>query len=121
MQEIEDLKNNIEMEEEEEEIRKEKKFTGGLSGEAKALVEKYEKEAKLKHKSFTNIVNNGILFVLKWIDDKPFLLPVWDIKENRKIDTEDIKRVEITENVALLENVIRKSEELKELYKTIGL
>ena len=39
MQEMEDLKNNIEVEEEEE-IRKEKKFTGGLSGEAKAIVEK---------------------------------------------------------------------------------
>lgn len=114
MQEMEDLKNNIEVEEEEEEIRKEKKFTGGLSGEAKALVEKFEKEAKLKNKSFTNIVStNGILFVLKWIDDKPFLLPVWSVKENKKIDTEDIKTVEITEDVALLENIIRKSEEIR--------
>lgn len=116
MQEMEDLKNNIEVEEEEE-VRKTKKFNGGLSIEAKALVEKFEKEAKLKHKSFTNIVNNGILFVLKWIDDKPFLLPVWDIKENRKIDTEDIKRVEITENVALLQNIIRKSEEIRATYE----
>jgi hypothetical protein len=117
MQEMEDLKNNIEVEEEEETVRKEKKFTGGLSGEAKALVEKYEKEAKLKHKSFTNIVNNGILFVLKWIDDKPFLLPVWSLKENKKIDIEDIKTVEITENVALLENVIKKSEEIRATYE----
>ena len=121
MQEMEELKDNIEIEEEEE-VRKEKKFTGGLSGEAKALVEKYEKEAKLKHKSFTNVVStNGILFVLKWIDDKPFLLPVWNVKENRKIDTEDIKTVEITEDVVLLQNIIKKSEETKELYKTIGL
>ena len=114
MQEMEDLKNNIEVEEEEETVRKEKKFTGGLSGEAKALVEKFEKEAKLKHKSFTNIVStNGILFVLKWIDDKPFLLPVWSLKENKKIDIEDIKTVEVTEDVALLENIIRKSEEIR--------
>lgn len=121
MQEIEDLKNNIEVEEEEE-VRKEKKFKGGLSGEAKAIVEKYEKEANLKHKSFTNVVStNGILFVLKWTNDKPFLLPVWSLKENKKIDTEDIKTVEITEDVALLQNIIRKSEETKELYKTIGL
>lgn len=113
MQEMEELKDNIEMEEEET-VRKEKKFTGGLSGEAKAIVEKYEKEAKLKHKSFTNIVSsNGILFVLKWINEKPFLLPVWDIKENKKIDTEDIKTVEITQDVALLENIIRKSEEIR--------
>ena len=116
MQEMEDLKNNIEVEEEEE-IRKEKKFTGGLSGEAKALVEKYEKEAKLKHKSFTNIVNNGILFVLKWIDDKPFLLPVWSLKENKKIDIEDIKTIAITEDVALLQNIIRKSEEIRATYE----
>lgn len=115
MQEMEDLKNNIEVEEEEE-IRKEKKFTGGLSGEAKALVEKFEKEASLKHKSFTNIVStNGILFVLKWINEKPFLLPVWNVKENKKI--EDIKTVEITEDVALLQNIIKKSEEIRATYE----
>lgn len=116
MQEMEDLKDNIEMEE--EEVRKKKKFSGGLSVEAKAIVEKYEKEASLKHKSFTNIVSsNGILFVLKWIDDKPFLLPVWDIKENRKIDTEDVTKIEITEDVVLLQNIIRKSEEIRATYE----
>ena len=117
MQEIEDLKDEIEVEEEEL-VRKKKKFTGGLCGEAKALVEKYEKEAKLKHKTFTNMVNhNGILFVLKWADDKPFLLPVWSVKENKKIDIEDIKKVEITEDVALLQNIIRKSEEIRLTYE----
>ena len=115
MQEMEDLKDNIEVEEEEI-VRKKKKFTGGLSGEAKALVEKYEKEAKLKHKTYTNMVNtNGILFVLKWADDKPFLFPVWDIKENKKI--EDVKTVKITEDVALLQNIIKKSEEVRATYQ----
>lgn len=115
MQEMEDLKDNIEMEDEEI-VRKKKKFNGGLSGEAKALVEKYEKEAKLKHKTYTNMVNtNGILFVLKWADDKPFLFPVWDIKENKKI--EDIKTVKITEDVALLQNIIKKSEEIRATYE----
>lgn len=113
MQEMEELKDNIEMEEEEE-VKKKKKFTGGLSVEAKAIVEKYEKEARLKHKSFTNIVStNGILFVLKWVDEKPFLLPVWSVKKNKKIEIEDIKKVEITEDVALLENIIKKSEEIR--------
>lgn len=117
MQEMEDLKDNIEVEEEEI-VRKKKKFTGGLSGEAKALVEKYEKEAKLRHKTYTNMVNvNGILFVLKWVDDKPFLLPVWSVKENKKIEIEDIKKVEITEDVALLQNVIKKSEEIRATYQ----
>lgn len=117
MQEMEDLKDNIEVEEEEI-VRKKKKFTGGLSGEAKALVEKYEKEAKLRHKTYTNMVNvNGILFVLKWVDDKPFLLPVWSVKENKKIEIEDIKKVEITEDVALLQNIIRKSEEVRASYE----
>ena len=114
MQEMEELKDNIEME---EEVKKKKKFTGGLSIEAKAIVEKYEKEAKLKHKSFTNIVSNGILFALKWTNDKPFLLPVWSLKENKKIDIEDIKTVEITENVVLLQNIIRKSEEIRATYE----
>lgn len=115
MQEMEDLKDNIEVEDEEI-VRKKKKFNGGLSGEAKALVEKYEKEAKLKHKTYTNMVNhNGILFVLKWKDDKPFLFPVWDIKENKKI--EDVKTVKITEDVALLQNIIKKSEEIRATYE----
>lgn len=115
MQEMEDLKDNIEVEDEEI-VRKKKKFNGGLSGEAKALVEKYEKEAKLKHKTYTNMVNtNGILFVLKWADDKPFLFPVWDIKENKKI--EDVKTVKITEDVALLQNIIKKSEEIRATYE----
>ena len=115
MQEMEDLKDNIEVEDEEI-VRKKKKFNGGLSGEAKALVEKYEKEAKLKHKTYTNMVNtNGILFVLKWADDKPFLFPVWDIKKNKKI--EDVKTVKITEDVALLQNIIKKSEEIRATYE----
>lgn len=115
MQEMEDLKDNIEVEEEEI-IRKKKKFNGGLCGEAKSLIEKFEKEAKLKHKTFTNMVNhNGILFVLKWTDDKPFLFPVWDIKENKKI--EDVKTVKITEDVALLQNIIKKSEEIRLTYE----
>lgn len=115
MQEMEDLKDNIEVEDEEI-VRKKKKFNGGLSGEAKALVEKYEKEAKLKHKTYTNMVNtNGILFVLKWADDKPFLLPVWSVKENKKI--EDVKTVKITEDVALLQNIIKKSEEIRATYE----
>ena len=118
MQEMEDLKDEIEVEEEEEIVRKKKKFTGGMCGEAKAIIEKYEKEAKLKHKTFTNMVNhNGILFVLKWADDKPFLFPVWDIKENRKINTEDIKTITITEDVALLQNIIKKSEEIRATYE----
>lgn len=118
MQEMEDLKDNIEVEEEEEIIRKKKKFNGGLCGEAKSLIEKFEKEAKLKHKIFTNMVNhNGILFVLKWENDKPFLFPVWDIKENRKINTEDIKTITITEDVALLQNIIKKSEEIRLTYE----
>ena len=117
MQEMEDLKDNIEVEEEEI-VRKKKKFFNGICGEAKAIIEKYEKEAKIKHKTFTNMVNvNGILFVLKWVDDKPFLLPVWSVKENKKIDIEDIKKVEITEDVALLQNIIRKSEEVRASYE----
>lgn len=82
MQEMEELKDNIEVEE--ETVRKEKKFTSGLSGEAKV---------------------------------KPFLLPVWSIKENKKIDIDDIKTVEITEDVILLQNIIKKSEEIRATYE----
>lgn len=117
MQKIEDLKDNIEVEEEEI-VRKKKKFFNGLCGEAKALIEKFEKEAKLKNKTFTNMVNaNGILFVLKWKDDKPFLFPVWNVRENKKIEIEDIKTIAITEDVALLQNIIKKSEEIRATYE----
>ena len=40
-----------------------------------------------------------------------------ELKENKKIDTEDIKTVEVTENVALLESIIRKSEEIRATYE----
>lgn len=66
MQEMEELKDNIEIEEEET-VRKEKKFKGGLSVEAKAI--------------------------------------------------DDIKTVEITEDIALLQNIIKKSEEIRATYE----
>ena len=118
MQEMEDLKDEIEVEEEEIVRKKKKFFNSGLCGEAKAIIEKFEKEAKLRHKTFTNMVNtNGILFVLKWKDDKPFLFPVWNVRENKKIEIEDIKTIAITEDVALLQNIIKRSEKIRATYE----
>ena len=46
MQEMEDLREEEQEQEEAEEVVKKSKFKGGLSGEVKALVERFEKRAK---------------------------------------------------------------------------
>lgn len=115
MQEIE----NIE-EFREEEIVKKSKFKGGLSGEVKAIIEKYEKKAKELGKSFTNIVGSkGILYVLSWKNENgnliPLMFPVFDMLKNRKVTENDLKnndRYVMTSEVLLLQEIIMKSEEI---------
>lgn len=107
--------------EEAEEI-KESKIKSGLSTEIKALVEKYEREAKAKGKSFINFASeNRILYVLKWIEKEskilPLFYPVFDLKENRKVTENDLKnntRYVPTADVVRMQEIISKSNEIME-------
>lgn len=101
---------------------KETKIKSGLSGEVKAIIEKYEREAKEKNKSFINFASeNRILYVLKWIEKEskilPVFLPVFDLKENRKVTESDLKnnsRYVPTADVVRMQEIIEKSNEIME-------
>lgn len=101
---------------------KESKIKNGLSGEVKAIIEKYEREAKALNKSFINFASeNRILYVLKWIEKEskilPVFLPVFDLKENRKVTESDLKnnsRYVPTADVVRMQEIIEKSNEIME-------
>ena len=123
MQEIEEIENIEEFRD--EEIVKKSKFKGGLSGEVKEIIEKYEKKAKELGKSFTNIVgSNGIMYVLSWKNEDdnliPLMFPVFDMPENRKITESDLKnnlRYVPTDDVLMLQEIMTKSNEIMEKRK----
>ena len=107
--------------EEAEEI-KESKIKSGLSTEIKAIIEKYEKEAKEKGKGFINFASeNKVLYVLRWIKKEskilPLFYPVFDLKENRKVTESDLKnnsRYVPTADVVRMQEIIEKSNEIME-------
>ena len=118
MQEIEEIENIEEFRE--EEIVKKSKFKGGLSGEVKEIIEKYEKKAKELEKSFTNVVgSNGIMYVLSWKNENgnliPLMFPVFDMLKNRKVTEDDLKnndRYVMTSEVLMLQEIFMKSDEI---------
>lgn len=107
--------------EEAEEI-KESKIKSGLSTEIKAIIEKYEKEAKEKGKGFINFASeNKVLYVLRWIEKEskilPLFYPVFDLKENRKITENEIRNNNnryITADVVRMQQIMTRSNEIME-------
>lgn len=105
--------------EEAEEV-KETKVKSGLSGEVRAIIEKYEREAKEKGKGFINFASeNRILYVLKWIEKEnkilPVFLPVYNLKENRKLTENDIRNNRyITADVVKMQEIMTRSNEIME-------
>jgi hypothetical protein len=120
MLENEDLREE-EQEAEADEV-KESKIKSGLSGEVKALIEKYEREAKAKGKSFINFASeNKVLYVLRWIEKEskilPLFYPVFDLKENRKITENEIRNNNnryITADVVRMQQIMTRSNEIME-------
>lgn len=119
MLENEDLRKEEQEEAEADEVKK-SKIKSGLSPEVKAIIEKYEKEAKEKNKSFINFASeNRILYVLKWIEKEskilPVFLPVFNLKENKKLTENDIRNNRyITADVVRMQEIIEKSNEIME-------
>lgn len=99
---------------------KKSKIKSGLSEEIKGIIEKYEREAREKNKGFINFVGeNKILYVLKWIEKEskilPVFLPVFDLKENKKLTENDIRNNRyITADVVRMQEIISKSNEIME-------
>ncbi len=105
--------------EEAEEV-KETKVKSGLSGEVKALIEKYEREAKALNKGFINFASeNKVLYVLRWIKKEskilPVFYPIFDLKENRKLTENEIKNNRyITADVVRMQEIMTRSNEIME-------
>lgn len=99
---------------------KETKVKSGLSTEIKALIEKYEREAKALNKGFINFASeNKILYVLRWIEKEskilPMFYPVFDLKENRKVTENEIKNNRyITADVVRMQEIMTRSNEIME-------
>ena len=116
---MEDLR---EEEQEQEEVVKKSKIKSTLSAEIKGIIEKYEREAKEKGKSFINFASeNKVLYVLKWIDKEnkvlPVFYPVFDLKENRKLTENDIinnSRYVPGSDVLRMQEIITRSNEIME-------
>lgn len=121
MLENEDLREEEQEEAEAEEV-KETKIKSGLSTEIKAIIEKYEKEAKEKGKGFINFASeNKVLYVLRWIEKEskilPLFYPIYDLKENRKITENEIRNNNnryITADVVRMQQIMTRSNEIME-------
>ena len=99
-----------------EEIKK-SKIVGGLSGEAKQLVDKFSRTAKEKGKPFTDFESEGLLYVTFYDKNNlVYCIPVFSFKDNKKIDLKEIEY--ISEDAKRMENILRNSnEKRKEIEK----
>ena len=112
MLENEDLREEEQEEEvEENEVLKKSKIVGGLNPEAKRIIEVFKKDAKAKGKGFTDFASEGLLYVIYWKDDKAYCVPVWDFKENKKIDLTD-EKLWISEDAKKMQEIFTMAEAL---------
>ena len=94
-----------------EEIKK-SKIVGGLSGEAKQLVDKFSRTAKEKGKPFTDFESEGLLYVTVYDENNlVYCIPIFSFKDNKKIDLKEIEY--ISEDAKRIENILRNSNEKK--------
>ena len=102
---------------EKKEEGKRSKIVGGLSGEAKQLVDKFSRIAKEKGQPFTDFESEGLLYVTVYDDNNlVYCIPVFSFKDNKKVD---LKKIEyISEDPKRMENILRSSnEKRKEIEK----
>lgn len=97
---------------EKKEEGKRSKIVGGLSGEAKQLVDKFSRIAKSKGQPFTDFESEGLLYVTVYDDNNlVYCIPVFSFKDNKKVD---LKKIEyISEDAKRMENILRSSNEKK--------
>ena len=68
-----------------EEVKKKNKIVGGLSGEAKQLVDKFSRIAKEKGQPFTDFESEGLLYVTVYDDNNlVYCVPIFSFKNNKK-------------------------------------
>ena len=96
---------------------KENRIGGGLTGEAKQLVDKFSRAAKEKGQPFTDFESEGLLYVTFYDKNNlVYCIPVFSFKDNKKIDLKEIEY--ISEDAKRMENILRNSNKIrKELEK----
>ena len=96
---------------------KKSKIVGGLTGEAKQLVDKFSRAAKEKGQPFTDFESEGLLYVTFYDKNNlVYCIPVFSFKDNKKIDLKEIEY--ISEAAKRMENILRNSnEKRKEIEK----
>ena len=100
----------------EEKIKK-SKIVGGLTGEAKQLVDKFSRTAKEKGQPFIDFESEGLLYVTVYDENNlVYCIPIFSFKDNKKIDLKEIEY--ISEDAKRMENILRNSnEKRKEIEK----
>ena len=96
---------------------KKSKIVGGLSGEAKQLVDKFRRIAKEKGQPFIDFESEGLLYVTVYDENNlVYCIPIFSFKDNKKIDLKEIEY--ISEDAKRMENILRNSnEKRKEIEK----
>ena len=70
---------------------KKSKIVGGLTGEAKQLVDKFSRAAKEKGQPFTDFESEGLLYVTFYDKNNlVYCIPIFSFKDNKKIDLKEI-------------------------------
>ena len=87
---------------------KKSKIVGGLSGEAKQLVDKFRRIAKEKGQPFIDFESEGLLYVTFYDKNNlVYCVPIFSFKDNERVDLK--KKIYISEDAKRLENILRNS------------
>ena len=92
-----------------EEVKKKSKIVGGLSGEAKQLVDKFSRIAKEKGQPFTDFESEGLLYVTVYDDNNlVYCVPIFSFKNNKKVNLKE--NIYISEDAKRMEDILRNSK-----------
>ncbi|EHI77763.1 hypothetical protein HMPREF9093_01761 [Fusobacterium sp. oral taxon 370 str. F0437] len=97
-----------------EEVKKKSKIVGGLSGEAKQLVDKFSRIAKEKEQPFTDFESEGLLYVTVYDDNNlVYCVPIFSFKNNKKVNLKE--NIYISEDAKRMEDILRNSKKKQQM------
>lgn len=97
-----------------EEVKKKSKIVGGLSQEAKQLVDKFSRIAKDKGQPFTDFESEGLLYVTVYDDNNlVYCVPIFSFKNNKKVNLKE--NIYISEDAKRMEDILRNSKKKQQM------
>ena len=96
-----------------EEVKKKSKIVGGLSGEAKQLVDKFSRIAKEKGQPFTDFESEGLLYVTVYDNNLVYCVPIFSFKNNKKVNLKE--NIYISEDAKRMEDILRNSKKKQQM------